>query len=328
MKHYGISISGRSTKGVGDKVFTEVRDNWDKKIVKHIDYQDLCLFDWSQCEFLVQRATESLALMDKLLDSNIEMFKRGDYRSLAMLVRVYLTGDIHKFRFAKPIRTSHARFLQKGIYYLTCELLSYQLGDEQMKMNFSDEEFQEFSYMAEFVALFYCPWFFKSSLSADSPLNDLDIVEDIRKLRDACSDDPKVVIAAEQCLKSIYRHSRYLHPQLVVMALGSDKVTVVEKKAIAEAMMVMKPHFDVKKVIKDYTKLDVKKVWPEGQSRPSLAKFVTKDSWLMLSLLDLMEDPKDVEWLSQDVKLWRGPGHDRFVQFVRRVDVVNDSSER
>ena len=224
VKHYGISISGRSTKGVGDKLFTEVRDNWDKKIVKHIDYQDLCLFDWSQCEFLVQKATESLALMDKLLDSNNEMFKRGDYISLAMLVRVYLTGDIHKFRFSKPIRTSHARFLQKGIYYLTCELLSYQLGDEQMKMNFS-------------------------------PLNDIDIVEDIRKLRDACSDDPKVVIAAEKCFESIYRHSRYLHPQLVVMALGSDKVMAIERKAIAEAMMVMKPQFDVKKVTLEYVYL-------------------------------------------------------------------------
>ena len=105
-------------------------------------------------------------------------------------------------------------------------------------------------------------------------------------------------------------------------------MTPGEKKAIAEAMMVVKPQFNVKKVIKDYTKFDVKKVWPDGQPRPSLAKFVTKDSWLMLSLLDLMEDPKDVEWLSQDVKLWRGPGHDRFVQFVRGVDVVNDSSER
>ena len=48
----------------------------------------------------------------------------------------------------------------------------------------------------------------------------------------------------------------------------------------------------------------------------------------MLHLLDLMEDPDNVEWLNQDVKLWRGPGHDRFVQFVRNLVVVNDCSER
>ena len=53
--------------------------------------------------------------LDKLLDSDSDMFHRGDYKSLAMLVRIYLTGDIHQFRFAKPIKTSHARFLQKGI---------------------------------------------------------------------------------------------------------------------------------------------------------------------------------------------------------------------
>ena len=65
--------------------------------------------------------------LDKFLDSDSDMFHRGDYKSLAMLVRIYLTGDIHQFRFAKPIKTSHARFLQRGIYYMTSELLSWQL---------------------------------------------------------------------------------------------------------------------------------------------------------------------------------------------------------
>ena len=108
------------------------------------------------------------------------------------------------------------------------------------------------------------------------------------------------------------------------MGLGSGKVTVGEKKANAEAMMAVKEDFNVKNVNKDYTKFDVLKVWP----RPSLAKFVNKNSWLMFHLLDLMEHADDVDWLSQDVKLWRDPGHDRFVQFVRNVDVVNDCSER
>ena len=48
----------------------------------------------------------------------------------------------------------------------------------------------------------------------------------------------------------------------------------------------------------------------------------------MFFLLDLMDDPEDVEWLSQDVKHWRGPGHNRFIQYVRNIDVVNDCSER
>ena len=54
--------------------------------------------------------------------------------------------------------------------------------------------------MAEFVALFYCPWFCKSSLAVDSPINDLDIaiVDDVRKLQDSSSSDPRVVIAAEK----------------------------------------------------------------------------------------------------------------------------------
>ena len=70
------------------------RDHWGKKIAGVIDYQNLCLFDWGQNEFLDQKSTERLALVDKLLDSNSEMFERGDYKTLAMLVRVFLTGDI------------------------------------------------------------------------------------------------------------------------------------------------------------------------------------------------------------------------------------------
>ena len=51
-------------------------------------------------------------------------------------------------------------------------------------------------------------------------------------------------------MESIYRHSKYLYSHLVVMALGSDKVTEGDKKAIAEAMMAVKEEFDIKKVNK------------------------------------------------------------------------------
>ena len=101
VKFYGISISGRKTTSVGDKLFTKIRDNWDKEVADKIDLGNLCVFDWNEREFLVQKAKESLALVDKLLDSDSELFQRGDYKSLAMLVRVYLTGDTHSFHFSK-----------------------------------------------------------------------------------------------------------------------------------------------------------------------------------------------------------------------------------
>ena len=119
-----------------------------------------------------------------------------------------------------------------------------------------------------------------------------------------------------------------IHPQLVPITIGSDKVTIGEKKAIAKTLIAVKDDFDIKKVDTDYTKFDVMKIWPETSSRPSLSKFVTKDSWLMFHLLDLLDDPDKTEWLNQDVKQWRGAGYERFVKFVRNVDVVNDCSER
>ena len=133
---------------------------------------------------------------------------------------------------------------------------------------------------------------------------------------------------AEKFLESVNRHSKYLHPQLALMALASNKVTPAEKKAMAEAFLAVEDDFDVSKVETDYTKFDVLDIWPESEPRPSLAKFINKDSWLLFHQLDLLNDPDNVEWLSLDIKLWRGPGYDRFVKFVRNLDVVNDCSER
>ena len=101
-----------------------------------------------------------------------------------------------------------------------------------------------------------------------------------------------------------------------VQEIGSDKVTIGEKRAIAKALIAVKDDFDIRKVDTDYTKFNLAR------------KFVTKDSWLMFHLLDLLDDPDKTEWLNQDVKQWRGAGYERFVKFVRNVDVVNDCSER
>ena len=51
---------------------------------------------------------------------------------------------------------------------------------------------------AKFVALFYTPWFFKSSMAADSLPYDLGIIDDVRKWRDDSFDDPRIIIAAEK----------------------------------------------------------------------------------------------------------------------------------
>ena len=35
----------------------------------------------------------------------------------------------------------------------------------------------------------------------------------------------------------------------------------------------------------------------------------------------MLYDPDKTEWLNQNVKQWRGAGYERFVKFVRNVDV-------
>ena len=40
VKFYGISISGRESKGVGDKLFTEIRNKWDNSVYRTMDEWD------------------------------------------------------------------------------------------------------------------------------------------------------------------------------------------------------------------------------------------------------------------------------------------------
>ena len=103
------------------------------------------------------------------------MFHRGDYKSLAMLVRVYIPDWWHSpVQVCQANQDQSRKIPSKGnlIHDKWTFVMSIGVG-------FCDwrkiPQFQEIAYMEEF-----------------------DIVDDVRKLRDTSSDDPIVVIAAER----------------------------------------------------------------------------------------------------------------------------------
>ena len=107
-------MSGRETTAPGDVLFKRYRTKFDT-IRDKIDYEALNTFQWPQEDsFMYRKAMEVLTLVQKMIETNT--FTRGDYKDLAVLVYIYLTGNTdiggQKFQFSLPHNISHARFMQ------------------------------------------------------------------------------------------------------------------------------------------------------------------------------------------------------------------------
>ena len=67
--------------------------------------------------------------------------------------------------------------------------------------------------------------------------------------------------------------------------------------------------------------------WPDSGIRPSLARFVEKQSWLLPSLMKFRKE--DMEWLLLEVNQWTlMSGYRKFADFVMKLLVVTDPAER
>ena len=290
---------------------------------------------------MYRKAMEVLTLVQKMIETNT--FTRGDYKDLAILVYVYLTGNTdiggQKFQFSLPHNISHARFMQRALNYITLELLDTQVD----YMNYTPEERREVKLLAEFSALFYTPMFLQSSLAAEAPYLDIKNIQDMRQLvrecqeevdRDEDEENNRVKLeAAKSALSNVYFHPDYLTPSNVVMALAGDMMSVEDKTIIAratwEALQVAGGRvtsFPFKAEF--YKKLDICALWPEEEEKPDLRSFVGHDSLLLFHLLG-QGNSICLSWLTLEPSEWnRDPSYEIFRRFVKGIDVVNDVAER
>ena len=88
-----------------------------------------------------------------------------------------------------------------------------------MKMVFDEEYKEALTRFVKITALVYVPYFLKSSIGADAPVNDLQLVHLLLKFREV---DAQCADAALTALQS--RHLYYLTEENVVMSLFSNKI--------------------------------------------------------------------------------------------------------
>ena len=292
------------TKDPGMGLFRQLRDQWYNL---DIDYDDLVLFDISSVSPALQEKAKSvLVWAEEALIK--ETFPRCDYRELVELIVVSLGSKVEGFAFKLPGPDHHARWMSKCLYILKIRLLDNVFDMEE-------EQRDQVTNIAEFILLFYAKYWFETPLAVSTARADLDFMSGILEYRVV---NPGL---AYKVLKSCYRHTWYLTPQLVTLALADRELDNKTKEEMAKTLHGLE---------RNEVKLG-KPIFPQlpygaTEARKEMSKLIGPESWLVLDLLQLI-GPQD--WLLAPASTWHNmPEFCMLEQFAQHLVVVNDLCER
>ena len=189
------------------------------------------------------------------------------------------------------------------------------------------EERRQIQLMAIFCAVYYGPYFLTSFVSSRAPKNDLNFIASVRELRGE-RDFNRI---AEQVLVMMDRHTDYLSPQLVIMALCDKTLPDEERQDLAAALSSnlgnWPDEFPVTDSERPGPRLASGETFWSGNTPPTLSSFVTPSSFLIFHIIN--QQPNDLAWLSLPVPEWdSSDSYFDFEYFVTHKQVVNDAAER
>lgn len=198
--------------------------------------------------------------------------------------------------------------MSKCIYYLKIRLLSKVFC-------LTEEEKEQTDQLVIFIMLIYAKLWFTSSLASSAASNDLDFMSAVMEYRQVHNK------LAFMVLKSCYRHTWYLTPQLITLALTGRGLEEDTREKMAVAL-----HSKDKEVIKTgKPKFPVLSHGPIAAPK-DMASLVTSSSWLVFDILKL-QGPQD--WLITPATSWHlAPEFKALQMFAQNLTVVNDLAER
>jgi hypothetical protein len=183
--------------------------------------------------------------------------------------------------------------------------------------------------MAEFISIFYSVWFLRTSLPSAAPFQDVkaywQMVQYKEYVEKRDTDSKRVLNGIESTMMSMKRHTWYLDETLVPLALLDPTLPDVEKENIAKTLL-SKPvpdYFQHSEKSNLINELKFKQEVP-----PGLAPLIGENSWFIFSLLNLTR-MEDKLWLNCPAPMWCYVDQFKtFSNFVSKLEVVNDCSER
>ena len=322
IKHFNSELSTGKTLGPENQLFKKFQANWND-IKDIIDTDKYVRFDVAAVKgtFLERQVTETIDFCQSALDNST--FPRGDYQELLKLTLIYLNEDC-SFTINAPGNISHARFMAKAIYYLKMMILK-----DQLTFSITTGQSKEISRMAEFVAIFYSVWFLKSALSSSAPYQDVKSYWQMVQYKKHIESKPMIserqIDAIENIQMSMKRHTWYLDETLVPFAFADHEVPEIEKAAMAKKLFSL----PVPDTFQHTDRTDIMDQLDFANDKlPSLEILIGQNSWFIFKLLNIIGED-DKTWLNCPPSFWKYVDQFKiFSDFVSKVQVVNDSSER
>lgn len=179
---------------------------------------------------------------------------------------------------------------------------------EQFKM--TTKELKNLTEFCLFVSHVYVKAWISCPLASDAPVNDLQLYKNIKQYAEV----NKAV--SDAALKKIDHHLWYVGPELIPLALFSNKVSVEEKRLIIEHMQQCDPDLSIRGIrLENCGDLQNKE----------LHELITSASLRTLQLLQL-----DTSFLTtNDPETWNDlPVYVQNKRIVDSLKVVNDTAER
>ncbi|XP_047125629.1 uncharacterized protein LOC124807622 [Hydra vulgaris] len=116
-----------------------------------------------------------------------------------------------RFKLHNPEAVHHARFMGKSLFYLKLFLLMKRIPE------INEESRDEITEMTKFLSIFYTEWFLRAELSSAAPTQDMKALWQMKRFEEWNKTGGQAVS------KSIQRHTWYLDPYLVILAIADKK---------------------------------------------------------------------------------------------------------
>ena len=278
--------------------FQKFWPNVDQRTFKPLDDTRLSL------PILAQLRQGVISFLQSYLSSESAYIPRDDYRELIDLCLLILGASREtEYYFRLPGAVHQARWMAKVIY-----CFKIMLFRDQFKL--TAKELKSLTEFCLFVSHVYVKAWIACPLACDAPVNDLQLFKHIKQYVEV----NKVV--SDTALKKLEHHLWYVGPELVPLALFSNKVSLEQKHRIIERMQQCGQEFSVRGIrLQNCSDLQKKELY----------ELITSSSLRTLQLLRL-----DTNFImTNDPETWNdSPLYAQNKCIVDSLKVVNDMAER
>ena len=166
-------------------------------------------------------------------------FVRDDYHEFTELSLLYLGAGDKEVTFLRPGALHKARWMAKLIYMLKIALFETQIKELPPGTITTRQQMPKVRAFATFITHVYGIWWLTCNKTVDAPWNDLQLYKRLLQYEVV---DKQIAISAHGAM---VRHLWYLTAEMAPLALFSHHVPLIERQAIADALLAVKPSTDL-----------------------------------------------------------------------------------